>query len=168
MIITLLKWLGILLAGFLILVALFFVGMRFHDGPMEIISGGPFKTGEPAATPDSWDFLKDRLEIEFQTMDPATSRIVWLGVHEGRLFLISGYMTTGYGKLWKQWPHYLEEDNRVLVRVDGKIYAQQLTRIMEGDMIQPVLDEFQRKYGVVGSPESVARGEVWFYEVVPQ
>ncbi|XOV87633.1 MAG: hypothetical protein ACFHX7_22215 [Pseudomonadota bacterium] len=111
---TLFKWLGILLGVILLLIVIFLVGMRFHDGPLEIISGGPFSSGEPAPTPASWDFLKDRMQIEFQTMDPATSRTVWLGVHDGRLFFISGYMTTNYGKLWKQWPHYLEADDRIL------------------------------------------------------
>ena len=88
-----------LLATLLIVLALsigaFFVGMRFHDGPLEIISGGPFKTGEISATPMNWDFIKDRQEIEFQTLNPTTSRTVWLGVVEGRLFLVSGYMNTG-------------------------------------------------------------------------
>lgn len=35
----------------------------------------------------------------------------WLAVHDDRLFLISGYMTTGYGRTWKRWPHHAAEDD---------------------------------------------------------
>ena len=90
------RFIATLLFVLIIGVGLFFIGMRFHDGPLEIISGGPFKSGELSSTPISWDFIKDRQEIEFQTLDPTTSRTVWLGVIKGRLFLVSGYMNTGY------------------------------------------------------------------------
>ncbi len=168
--IKVLKWFAVFLGVIVLAVAGFFISMRFHDGPMEIISGGPFKTGEVTATPESWAWLKDRDTIEFQTMNPATSRTVWLVTHEDRLFMISGYMTTGYGKLWKQWPHYLDEDDRVILRIDGKLYPQRLERKMEGPEVLPVMQEFSRKYGL-GVPEDIGmitRGEAWLYEVVPQ
>lgn len=162
------------LATLLIVLALsigaFFVGMRFHDGPLEIISGGPFKTGEISATPMNWDFIKDRQEIEFQTLNPTTSRTVWLGVVEGRLFLVSGYMNTGYGGLWKQWPHYLAEDDRIILRIDGKLYEQRLERIMGGEIVAPVLSEFGRKYGfgAASDDSQVTSGDAWMFEVLPR
>ena len=162
---TLLKWLGIVLALIVIALGLFFFTMRFHDGPIEIITGGPFKTGEPATAPDNWGFLADRDTLEFQTMKPARSRTVWLAVHDDRLFLISGYMTTGYGRLWKQWPHHVVDDDRVILRIDGKLYEQSIERITEGEIIAPVMAEFGRKYGFEGSPEAVASGYAWLYEV---
>ena len=151
-------------------VSLFFIGMRFHDGPLEIISGGPFKSGELSSTPISWDFIKDRQEIEFQTLDPTTSRTVWLGVVEGRLFLVSGYMNTGYGGLWKQWPHYLSEDDRIILRIDGKLYEQRLERVMGGEIVAPVLAEFGRKYGfgAVSDDSPVTSGDTWMFEVLPR
>ena len=127
-----------LLATLLIVLALsigaFFVGMRFHDGPLEIISGGPFKTGEISATPMNWDFIKDRQEIEFQTLNPTTSRTVWLGVVEGRLFLVSGYMNTGYGGLWKQWPHYLAEDDRIICGLTASSTNSALSALWVGKL----------------------------------
>jgi hypothetical protein len=119
---TLVKWFAVI-AGISILAVLSLLfAMRFHDGPIAILSGGPFTSGTPETSPTDWSFVKDRQLIEFQTMDPPTSRTVWLAVHEGRLYLISGYMTTGYGKIWKQWPHYLLADDRVILRLDGKLY----------------------------------------------
>lgn len=165
---TLFKWLGIILGLIIVVTGLFFAGMRFHDGPLGPVSGGPFRSGEPAPTPDSWEFIADRQTIEFQTVEPPTSRTVWLAVHEDRLFLISGYMTTGIGRLWKQWPHYIEEDDRVILRVDERLYEQRLERIQEGEILEPVLSEFGRKYGFEGTPETVTSGYAWLFEVRPR
>lgn len=166
-----LKFMGIGAGVIVLLVAIFLFSMRFSDGPMEIFSGGPFTTGELTPAPDDWSFLTDRDTIEFQTMDPARSRTVWLGVHEGRLFLASGYMNTSYGGIWKQWPHYLANDDRVILRIDGKLHEQRLERIMEGPEVVPVLNEFARKYfggsrGSLSSDDSVRSGDTWMYEVV--
>jgi hypothetical protein len=163
---TLLTSLGATLVILILAVACFLIAMRFHDGPMEIVSGGPFKTGEPVSSPTSWDFIKGRPTIEFQTMDPPTSRTVWLGVHEGRLFIVSGYMTTTIGKVWKHWPYYIQDDNRVLLRIDGKIYHQRLERIIDGPLVEPVMGLFSEKYGGSATPTLVAANDFWLYEVL--
>ena len=141
--------------------------MRFHDGPLEILSGGPFTTGELRNAPNDWDFLKDRSTIEFQTMDPAQSRTVWLAVFDQRLFVVSGYMTTNYGAIWKKWPYYLEADDSVVLRIDGNLYERRLQRIMSGPEVIPVLNEFSRKYGdgEAASADAVASGYTWMFEV---
>jgi len=163
-----LKWMGISIAVLVIGVAVLLGSMRFHDGPLAILSGGPFTTGLLSAAPDDWSFLKDRPTIEFQTMDPAQSRTVWLASFDQRLFVVSGYMTTNYGAIWKQWPYYLEADDRVILRIDGKLYEQRLQRIMSGPAVNPVLREFARKYGdgEAASDDAVASGYTWMYEVV--
>ena len=169
--IRLLKWLVIALVAAALAVWIFLYSMRLSDGPTALIPGGPFRSGEPVATPDDWSFLRDRMEIEFQTMDPATSRTAWVGVHDSRLFLVSGYMTSWYGGIWKQWPHYLGDDGRVVLRVDDSLYDLSLERIMAGPDVVPVLAEFGRKYGgadpgAVTSPEAVTSGSVWMFEAV--
>ena len=168
---TLTKTMGVTLGLAIGLIGLFLALMRFSDGPLEVFSGGPFISGELSSAPDDWSFLTDRDTIEFQTMDPARSRTVWLGVHDRRLFLVSGYMNTSYGGIWKQWPHYLEDDDRVILRIDGKLYEQRLQRIMEGPEVAPVLSEFARKYfggssGEFTADASVRSGDTWMYEVV--
>ena len=168
---SLMKGFGLSLALLVGLTGLFLAVMRFSDGPFEIFSGGPFTSGELAAAPDDWSFLKDRETVEFQTMQPARSRTVWLGVHDQRLFLVSGYMNTGYGGIWKQWPHYLDSDDRIILRIDGKLYEQRLQRLMEGPDVVPVLSEFARKYfggaeGDFTSNASILSGDTWMYEVI--
>ena len=77
-------------------------------------------------------------------------------------------MTTNYGAIWKQWPHYLEADNRIILRIDGNLYHQKLVRIMEGPEVSAVLNEFGRKYGdgSAVSEDAVSSGYSWMYEVV--
>ena len=171
------KWLGIVLGTLALALSVFLLGMRFTDGPIAAFTGGPFSTGILAAAPTEWTYLTDRDLIEFQTMDPPRSRTVWLAVHEGRLFIVSGYMNSVPGAIWKQWPYYLEDDDRIILRIDGNLYEQRLERFMEGPEVVPVLSELFRKYfaggGVTGndsftSAETVANGDTWMFEVVPQ
>ena len=164
-----LKWFLILIGIIVTLSVLFFVYMRFHDGPIEIISGGAFQTGEQVEGPEpDWSFLVDRATVEFQLMEPATSRVIWLAVVDNRLFVISGYMKTGIGKIWKQWPHYVEQDNRALLRVDGKIYERTLIRLTAEDFNDRIGSEFTRKYGAELKKEDIVSGSTWFYEMAPR
>ncbi|MDD9891555.1 MAG: hypothetical protein OXU30_14605 [Gammaproteobacteria bacterium] len=164
------KWFGIVIATLVVAIGLFLFTMRFTDGPIEIFTGGPFSSGELAVAPTDWSYLTDRNVIEFQTMNPPRSRTVWLAVHQSRLFIVSGYMNTGFGAIWKQWPHYLEEDDRIALRIDGNLYEQRLERIMEGPEVVPVLNELARKYfggaSGLGSAETVTNGDTWMFEVV--
>ncbi len=146
-------------------------GARFADGPLEIVAGGPFTTGElqTDAEPD-WTFLKDRPTIEFQLLEPAQSRTTFVLVHDRRVFIPSGYMNTWYGRIWKHWPHHAEKDARARLRVDGRIYDRTLVRLTEGPELEPVLAELSRKYG--GGREiptdSVDSGNLWLFELAPR
>jgi hypothetical protein len=163
-----LKWILTCIILLVMLVGALLFAARYSDGPLEIIAGGPFTSGELSPAPDDWSFLVDRDTIEFQTLNPARSRTVWLAVHDSRLFIVSGYMTTGYGAIWKQWPHYLLQDDRIILRIDGQLHEQRLQRITSGPDIEPVLSEFSRKYGDglgLGATE-VTEGHTWMYEVV--
>jgi hypothetical protein len=169
MISKILKWFLILIGTVVFTIVLFFVYMRFHDGPMEIIAGGPFKTGELAQGPEpDWSFIKDRPTIEFQLFEPETSRLLWVAVDNNKLYLVSGYMKTGFGKIWKQWPHYAEKDNRALLRVDGKIYERKLVRL-GGDSLSPgIAGEFNRKYNAPLTKEDINSNSAWLYELAPR
>ncbi len=172
------KWTGIVLGAIVLFIGVAYGGMRVSDGPVEffpwftISIGGPFRSGEVAASPANWDFLKDREEMEIQTMNPNTSRTLWVPVVDGKLYIVSGYMGSTIGRLWKQWPTYMEEDNRILIRVDDNIYEQRLNRITEDPIAAEVMSEIARKY--FGAPAQVnpaagvaiTNGSVWLFEVV--
>ena len=179
MIKKLLKWAGITLGTIVLLIGLAYGGLRLSDGPVEffpwftISIGGPFRSGELTASPASWDFIKEREEIEIQTLNPTTSRTVWVPVVDGKLYIVSGYMNSTIGRLWKQWPAYMENDNRILIRVDDRIYEQRLIRVLDDtENIVGVMAELGRKYGGgsgerrPGSEIAVTSGAIWMFEVV--
>ena len=80
------KWFGIAIVGLVIAIGSLTFGARYHDGPLEIFAGGPFKSGEILAAPNDWNVLRDRQTVEFQTLEPPISRTIWLVVYDGRLF----------------------------------------------------------------------------------
>jgi hypothetical protein len=41
-------------------------------------------------------------EVEFQLLAPARSRTTWILYHEDKAYIPCGYMTTWWGKTWKQ------------------------------------------------------------------
>ena len=167
---TFAKWVGYFLGliGALVLGAL--VLARFADGPLEIIAGGPFTTGEVATVEPDWGFAKDYATVEFQLLDPEASRTTWIAVHDGRVFIPSGYMTTWWGKIWKQWPLQAEQDGRAILRVDGKLYDSQLVRVMGGPEVEPVMAELGRKYaaGAAFPRDAFDSGYLWIFELVPR
>lgn len=152
-------------------VAGLFVVARFSDGPLAIVAGGPFSTGETVREEISdWSFVHDLREVEFQLLDPARSRTTWIVEHDGRAYIPSGYMTSWWGRLWKHWPYEAERDGRILLRIDGRIYPSRLRRVESGPRLAPVLAELSRKYagGAAIPVEAVESGSLWIFEVAPR
>ena len=165
-----LRILGVAFAVLLISIAGLAVGARFHDGPIAIVAGGPFESGELATGPEpDWSFVHEVREVEFQLLDPPRSRTTWILDHEGKAYIPCGYMTTWWGRLWKRWPHEAAKDPRILLRIDGKLYPRRLVRIEEGPVVEPLLAELSRKYagGSEIPMDAVTSGYLWLYELAP-
>ena len=164
------KIVATLIVGLVLAVALSLGCVRFSDGPIGVIAGGPFKSGEPATGPEpDWSFVRDISTIEFALVDPARSRTTWILEHGGRIYVPCGYMQSFLGRLWKQWPIEAERDGRAVVRIGGKLYERQLVRIKEGPVVEPLLEELGRKY--MGSPPSLAAvtsESLWLFELAPR
>ena len=147
------------------------IGVRLSDGPLAIIAGGPFTSGEMirGSEPD-WSFVHDIREVQFQLLDPARSRVTWIVDHEGKAYIPSGYMTTWWGRIWKQWPHQAEKDGRILLRVGDRLYERQLVRIEDGPLLAPLTAELSRKYagGSEIPVEAVTSGYLWLFELAPR
>ena len=165
-----LKWLlgAIVVVG--VALGALVVGARFADGPIAIIPGGPLEAGELVTGPEpDFTFARDLAEMELALVDPPSSRTIWLQVHEGKLYVVSGYMNSAVGKIWKQWPEQALQDGRAVVRINGKRYERQLVRILDD---QPVLEaigaEVERKYGAALSADMAASGDAWFFALEPR
>jgi len=166
--VNILRLLGYALLTIALAVALFLFAARFADGPLEIVSGGPFSSGEhySGEEPD-WSFVRDKATVEFQLLEPARSRTTWIVEHKGKIYIPSGYMTTTWGKIWKQWPIQAEKDGRAILRVEGKLYKRQLLRKSSGPEIGPITDLISKKYQVPAGIEAVESGYLWLFEMAP-
>ena len=166
-----LRALGVLLVALAVALGALLVGARFADGPLAIIAGGPFTSGVLQSGPEpDWSFVHDVREVEFQLLEPARSRTTWILEHEGKAYIPCGYMTTWWGKLWKQWPHEAAKDPRILLRIGDALYERKLVRIQEGPLVAPLLAELSRKYagGEEIPMEMVSSGYLWLYELAPR
>ena len=161
-------WLKKIIASVIVVGLGFFLTTRFTDGPIGIVTGGAFSSGEVVSNEPDWRFLKDYNTVEFQLLEPARSRTSWIAEHDGRIFIPSGYMLSTVGKIWKQWPLQAEKGGRAILRVDNKLYPRQLVRITDDPILPAVLAELSRKYGNGSTmPVSeVSRGSLWVFELV--
>ncbi len=144
------------------------VSARFSDGPSALFAGGPLVAGELVTGPEpDWNFVGDVFTIELQLLDPPRSRVIYIADHEGKLYVVSGYMSSFLGRLWKKWPAQAERDGRAILRIDGKRYERQLVRIKSGAGLEGVMAEFSRKYGGM-STAAIESESTWLFELAPR
>ena len=162
-----LLWFITIIASIFFAVGALFYIARGSDGPLEIIAGGPFQSGKTVTGTENWRFLDEEMTVELQTMNPPSSRTMWLVVTNNRVFIISSYMNSRIGKLWKKWPHLVAEDNRALVRSKGLIYPFVLERRLEDPAMPAVLQRFNEKYRTDLTTENVTSNNTWVFELLP-
>lgn len=160
-----------LLGSLLLLLAVALVAARFADGPVAMIPGGPFTSGELVTGPEpDWSFARELREVELQLVDPPRSRTTWILEHDGDIFVPCGFMTSRWGRLWKRWPVEALEDGRALLRIGDALYERQLVRIEDGPLLAPLVAELDRKYGRAEQlgPQAVAAGDLWLFQLAPR
>ena len=144
------------------------VSARFSDGPSVVFSGGPLVAGELVTGPEpDWSFAHEVGTIELQLLNPPRSRTIWIAEHEGKVYVVSGYMNNFIGRLWKRWPAQAERDGRAILRIEGKRYERTLVRIKTGAVVGGVTAEFSRKYRTVITPAAIEAEEAWLFELAP-
>ena len=164
----------LLVVGVLILIPVVVLGAlavsaRFSDGPSVVFSGGPLVAGELVTGPEpDWSFARDVGTIELQLLDPPRSRLIWIAEHEGKIYVVSGYMNSFLGRLWKKWPAQAEQDGRAILRIDGKRYERTLVRLKTEPVVAGVTAEFSRKYGAGMTPASIESENTWLFELAPR
>jgi hypothetical protein len=163
-----LRWIGYGLVGLIVLVGVLIIGARFADGPVEIIAGGPFRSGEmvTGAEPD-WRFIRDVDTVELQLHSPARSRTTWIIEHDGKIYIPCGYMNTAWGKLWKKWPIEAQNNGRAILRVDSKLYERRLVRLKTGDALEAVVSALGDNYQVPATVAAVNNNSLWIFGLEP-
>jgi len=164
--------------------------MRMSDGPTGPLPGGAFRTGTLVSdTNVDWTgVLKGNL-IELQLVNPAGSRTTGAFVYKGQLYVPCdlGFfwrrLPSARGRwmasvLWffKRWHLDAENDGRVVLRVDGKLYEREAVRITDTqllgqlrltmeDLATPVME---KRYGAPLLPVKVNPEDIWFFRLDPR
>ncbi len=143
---------------------------RNADGPSILFPGGELVSGELYTGPEpDWSFVRDVPTIELQLNDPLSSRLIWILESEGKIYVVSGYMNTFLGRLWKEWAIQADEGDGVAVlRVNGMRYERQLVRITEGPVLDGVGAEMGRKYRAPVTRQIIESGNTWVFELTPR
>jgi hypothetical protein len=161
--------LGILLLIPIVAIGTLLVASGYTDGASRLFGGGELVSGElvTGREPD-WSFAHDLPTIELQLLDPPRSRVIWIVEHEGKPYVVSAYMSSTIGRLWKHWPAQAERDGRAIVRIAGKRYERTLKRIKTGPVVEGVVAELRRKYQLQVTPADIEAGNTWLFELAPR
>ncbi|MFB0988077.1 MAG: hypothetical protein QMC69_02285, partial [Gammaproteobacteria bacterium] len=127
----------------------------------------------------NWSFTDDIFTIELQLNDPMATRRIFILESEGKIYVVSGYMKSFLGKIWKEWAFDADEGNdEGVLRVNNVRYPRQLIRIKEGDVLNGVAAKLLAKYSGVPTPVSaeaiataradIEDGNSWIFELTPR
>jgi hypothetical protein len=183
-----LKWAGVGFAGLMVVAIVgLLIAQRVSDGPMSIVQGGPFKTGELVEEEiRDWSFAVGK-QTEFELVGFGTAREAGFVLHEG-----VAYMTCDLGFMWrrldpgvmktilnviyifKHWHTDAVQDGRVLLRVDGeKIYRTQFVKVEDPVLIgelKSALEIVAAEYfgGDMGPRPVEPPNDIWFFRMDPR
>ena len=107
------------------------------------------------------------------------SRRIFIIESEGKIYIVSGYMRSLLGRIWKEWAFEADAgNNEGVLRVNGIRYQRRLVRIEDGDALNGVAAKLATKYGGAPAPasEEVIRntrasfesGNTWVFELQPR
>ena len=153
-----LKWVSGGLAMIALAIGAVFVGARWHDGPLAIVPGGPFQSGEwVEATDVDFGFAATIAEVELES--DGRSRTTWVVVEGARAFVpVSLEFPPG-----KSWHLAALDDPRAVVRIDGKRYRRALSRVTDADLHARLASLARAKYG--DGPAGGDAAAIWFFEL---
>jgi len=147
------------------------------DGPSVLFPGGELVSGQLHEGPEpDWAFTDDIFTIELQTVDPISSRRIFIMESDGKVYVPSGYMRSFLGKLWKDWAFDVEDGSSLVVaRIDGVRYERNLLRLNDPAVVDGVAAKLAKKYAGGATPEAVAQikqsvtdGDTWIFEMAPR
>ena len=138
-----LRWVIRIVAVVTLVIALVFVGARFHDGPLGLVPGGPLASGEMVTQPvEDWSFATAVSEIELQLASQSKSRTTWIVVHDGRAYVpASTQFPPG-----KTWHRSALEDGRATLRIAGRRYPVMLAKVEDAALVTAVRAVGLQKY----------------------
>tara|TARA_R110001592_G_scaffold159092_1_gene390328 strand:+ start:18 stop:572 length:555 start_codon:yes stop_codon:yes gene_type:complete len=173
------------LLGFIVLISAVAIGtLRIQrssaDGATVVFPGGEMVAGELHMGPEpDWSFTDDIFTIELQLNNPMATRRIFILESEGKIYVVSGYMQSFLGRIWKEWAFSADAGNdEGVLRVNNVRYPRKLVRVKEGDVLNGISAKLLAKYSGVPTPVSaeaiataradIESGNSWVFELAPR
>lgn len=139
------------------------------DGPSILFPGGELISGSVYNGPEpDWSFTANIPTIELQLSESKSSRYVWAIPVNGRLYVVSSYMSSVIGRTWKHWAiEATEGDGAAIVRVNGVRYQRHLTRVFQGFELDGVANVLSSKYNFQTTRQDIESGNTWVFRAEP-
>ena len=107
------------------------------DGPVFILAGGPLESGERVPLEAiNWTDLNRLHELEMELVGEETSLTLWFSVEDNVPYVACDLDCVG--GLLDRWPQQVAKDDRVAVRIDGRLAEGRLIHVPHGS------DEYKR------------------------
>lgn len=155
---------GLLLVLVVLLGGGFCWARLFAGGPLGPFPGGHLR-GQPVSPPADWSFAnrEDYLLVESDAWTLPYSERVWFLAHEGRLHLL---LPSFFGDGLKR---RIDDDPRVRVALDGRLYEQTAVAVTEPQQIAAILGPVIRRQFAIeieGQLRPVGKAvELWAYRL---
>lgn len=134
-------------------------------GPMGPIAGGRLR-GPVEVPPAEWSGLEAERKAQLETRpDDPHSINIWTGVVGGRLYIASSLIMGPDEPEERDWVQHVLADPRVRLRVDGRIYELEATRVEDPAVVETVRQAMMTKYDVKPDPHSSA---AWVFRLKPR
>lgn len=159
------RWLAAWLAAGLLLLVAIGVAARWHDGPVGPFPGGAM-TGDVVRVPvGDWGALlpanddkSERVELQVWPAEPRSITVGYV-VRNGRL-----YVPALLGAR-KTWPVLAAADERVLLRVRGKLYPLRAVRVIDPAELEPLARALgELEPGAPADPDALP---TWYFRLEP-
>ena len=138
---------------------LLIAGLFGCNGPFGLMAGGLLE-GKTAPAPSDWAAVGayGTGQLETRPEDPY-SVTTWNVVLDGVLHVPADFLNPV-----KRWPHYVEADDRVRIRMGALVYACRAVRLEDATRIQALREAAAAKYDL--DPDgTAASAEVWWYRI---
>jgi hypothetical protein len=144
-----------------LVVALVAVGVVARlSSPIGGFPGGALTGERVTESVSDWSFAEGLEEIQVQVWPPdPRSMTTHFFIHDGHLYVGADFLFP-----FKRWVHLVEEDDRVILRIEGKLYPRRAVRVRDPQEFEGVMGAVARKRGVERE-ELEFLTEVWFFRM---
>lgn len=170
-----LQLVGIMLLVPIVVMATLRFDNRNADGPSIIFPGGELVSGDlhTGQEPD-WTFTNEVQTIELQLEDTLSSSLIWIVENEGRIYVVSKYMSSTLGRMWKHWAVAAESGSGLaVIRVGDIRYERKLLRLDGDDIPNGLSAKMTTKYSrgqaapetILADKLAIQTGDTWVFEL---